>query len=199
MSRLEPLTTAETETERMTELLEENADTYGDSAFFGAMARQPALMEQLVDLFGSFPQSEELDGALLELMRLKVADVHRCAYCGTVRVQDVRDDVAPKEGAVLGEIDETELTTRETLAVELAERMSRDAHSISDTFFDELLDTFTEAELTELLLFLSVEVGFDRFCIALQLETTDDSPYPGELEYPMEETPARDAAWPADE
>lgn len=199
MTRIEPLTAAETETERGAELIEQNTDIYGDSAFFGAMARQPALMERLVDLFTSFPQSEEIDGALLELMRLKVADAHRCAYCGTVRVQDVREDVAPKEAAVLGKIDEGALTMRETLAVRLAEQMSRDPHAISDAFFDELLDAFTEAELTELLLFLSIEVGFDRFCIALQLETTDNSPYPGELEYPMEETPARGATWPANE
>lgn len=199
MARMEPLTSDTTTSADVAALLEQTADVYGDTAFYGAMGRQPALLKRLVDLFGAFPQSEGIDGTLLELMRLTVADVHRCAYCGTVRVQDVRDDVAPKEAAVLGELDETALSDREAAAVRLAEYMSRDAHAISDDFFDELTTCFTEDEVTELLLFLSLEVGFDRFCIALQLDTADDSPYPGQLDYPMDETPAREAAWPPTE
>jgi|APHM01.1.fsa_nt_gi hypothetical protein len=196
MARIEPLTSDTATSVDVAALVEQTADVYGDTAFYGVMGRQPALLKRLIDLLGAFPQSEGIDGTLLELMRLKVADVHRCAHCGTVRVRDVRDDVAPKEAAVLGELDETALSDREAAAVHLAAYMSWDAHAISDDFFHELRACFIKKEVTELPLFLSLEVGFDRFCIALQLDTTDDSPYPGELDYPMDETSARDAAWP---
>lgn len=127
-----------------------------------------------------------MDADLLELMRLKVAEVHQCAYCATVRTLEVRDTAEPKEDAVFGDIDADELTRREYLAVSLAEQFSEDPHRITDDLFEELQDVFTDAEIIELLLFASLEVGLDRFCIALELQPTDDSAYPGDVTYPME-------------
>ncbi len=167
--------------------LEEAEDSwYGDAAFFGAMAHCPEIFEHIVATFESFGQGEHVDADLLELMRLKVAEVHQCAYCATVRTLEVRDSVKPKEGAIFGEIDEDGLTRREFLAVSLAEHLSDDPHRMRDDFFEELRDVFTEAEIVELLLFASLEVGLDRFCIALELQPTDDSAYPDSVEYPME-------------
>lgn len=160
---------------------------YGDAAFFGAMAHQPTLLKRIVSLFRAFPQSEHLSPVLLELVRLKIAECHQCAYCATVRTEAVRDDVSPKEEAVFGEIDAGPLTRREELAVRLAEAMSTDPQRITDEFFDELRTVFDDATLTELLLFASLEIGLDRFCIALTLDTTAESSYPSGLEYPLED------------
>jgi alkylhydroperoxidase family enzyme len=159
---------------------------YGDAAFFGAMAHCPEIFENIVTTFESFGQGEHVDADLLELMRLKVAEVHQCAYCATVRTLDVRDSVKPKEDAIFGDIDETALTRREYLAVSLAEQLSEDPHRMTDEFFAELQAVFTEPEIVELLLFGSLEVGLDRFCIALELQPTDDSAYPDAVDYPLE-------------
>lgn len=159
---------------------------YGDAAFFGAMAHCPEIFENIVTTFESFGQGEHVDADLLELMRLKVAEVHQCAYCATVRTLDVRESVKQKEDAIFGDIDEQALTRREYLAVSLAEQLSEDPHKLTDAFFDDLQDVFTEEEIIELLLFGSLEVGLDRFCIALELQPTDDSAYPDEVEYPLE-------------
>ncbi|MFD1589166.1 carboxymuconolactone decarboxylase family protein [Halorientalis brevis] len=174
-------------------LREATEDWYEDAAFFGAMAHQPAIFKRLVETLGSFPQSDAVSSSLLELVRLRVATCHECAYCGTVRTTDVRDEVAPKEAAVLGdEIDQAALTRREALAVELADAMSRDPHRITDEFFADLHDEFATDELVELLLFCSLEVGLDRFTIALELDTTEDSPYPTGLEYPLTDPQSRE-------
>lgn len=159
---------------------------YGDAAFFGAMAHCPEIFESIVTTFESFGQGEHIDADLLELMRLKIAEVHQCAYCATVRTLDVRDSVKPKEDAIFGDIDEAALTRREYLAVTLAEQLSEDPHRMTDEFFIDLQDVFAEAEIIELLLFGSLEVGLDRFCIALELQPTDDSAYPDEVDYPVE-------------
>lgn len=159
---------------------------YGDAAFFGAMAHCPEIFKHVVAAFESFGQRTTIDTELLELMRLKVSESHLCAYCATVRTLDVRDEVVPKEDAVFGPIDEDELTAREYLAVSLAEHLSNDPHRLSDEFFAELHKEFTEEEIVELLLFGSLEVGLDRLCIALELQPTDDSAYPDDLEYPLE-------------
>lgn len=66
---------------------------YGDAAFFGAMAHCPGIFENIVTTFESFRQGDHIDADLLELMRLKVAEVHQCAYCAIVRTLDVRDSV----------------------------------------------------------------------------------------------------------
>lgn len=136
---------------------------------------------------GQFPVSDPLDTELLELMGLRVAAVHQCAYCGTVRTQAVTEEVAPKEDAMFGEeIDTDPLTRREALAVRLADEMSKEPRRTTEAFFDELRVEFTDEVLIELLLFAALEVGLDRFCIALRLDTTADSPYPTGLEYPLD-------------
>lgn len=167
-------------------LEEAESSWYGDAAFFGAMAHCPEIFKNIVATFESFGQGEHIDSELLELMRLKVAEVHQCAYCATVRTLEVRDAVKPKEDAVFGTIDEDGLSRREYLAVSLAEQLSEDPHRIRDELFADLQEVFSEAEIIELLLFASLEVGLDRFCIALELQPTDDSAYPDDVEYPLE-------------
>lgn len=188
-SRIDPVTPETASEEWLVDLLTEaEEEWYGDSAFFGAMAHQPTLCRGLVDVLGEFPRSEALSPELLELVRLKVADTHRCAYCATVRTRAVEDDVAPKEEAVFGDVDEERLDEREREAVELAELLSTDPHRLSDERFDALRETFGESALVELLLFVSLEVALDRFCIALTLDTTERSRYPTGLTYPFDET-----------
>ena len=151
------------------------------------MAHQPRLLKRLVRTFRLFPRSDAIDSETLELMRLRVAAVHGCAYCGTVRTWDVKDAVEPKEDAVFAErIDASELTRREELAVRVADYMSRDPQEMPAEFFDELREEYSEEAIIELLLFAGLEVGLDRFCIALRLDTTEASPYPTGLEYPLE-------------
>jgi len=184
--RPDSIRTGEADDSEVNDLLETAKENYGDAAYFGAMAHTPELFKRILDTFEVFGQGECIDGALLELMRLKIAECHQCAYCATVRTLDVREAVAHKEDAVFGTVDEDSLTQGEYLAVRFAEQLSEDPHRLTEEFFDELRDVYTESEIIELLLFGSLEVGLDRFCIALELQTTDDSAYPDDLEYPLE-------------
>jgi alkylhydroperoxidase family enzyme len=186
-SRIDPVDVDESDDSAVNERLRETTEAwYGDSAFFGAMAHRPPLLQNFMHLFETFAESARLSAELLELARLRVAAVHECAYCRTVRNQEVADAVAPREAAVLDDDINTEpLSDREALAVRLAEQMSRDPQRITDAFFTQLREEFTDETLIELLLFLSIEVGLDRFTVAIQLDTTDEGPYPTGLEYPM--------------
>lgn len=187
-SRINRVRPGEAADESVNDLLREAEEGwYGDAAFFGVMAHQPALFEGIVSVLEMFPQSEQLSAETLELVRLKIAETHECAYCATVRTEAVKSDVTPKEEAVFGEIDGDSLTRREELAVRLGEQMSSDPQRITDAFFDELRVVYDDATLIELLLFVSLEVGLDRFCIALTLDTTEESPYPTGLEYPLKD------------
>lgn len=193
-SRIEILTAGDADDEEVNEFLREaETDWYEDAAFFGAMAHRPELLKRFVSAFRAFAESERIDDSTLELMRLRVAEAHECAYCATVRTEDVRENVAPKEAAVFGdEIDTERLTDREALAVQLADALSADPHGITDAFVDELKAEFSDAELVELLLFASLEVGLDRFTIALTLDTAEESAYPSGLTYPFDRKPTGD-------
>lgn len=186
MSRIQPLESDDAPDEEVQQRLATAEDGwYGDAAFFGAMAYAPVLFTRLYDTLDAFPSSEHITPELLELMRLRIAAVHECAYCATVRTMDVRDEVADRENAVLSnKIDSDQLTYREELAVTLADHFASNPHHISDDFVGTLRETFSDAETVELLLFASLEVGLDRFCIALELDTTDASSYHSDLNYP---------------
>ena len=188
VSRIDPVEPGESDDEEVNQILHESEEGwYKDSAYFGAVAHQPRLLKRLVRTFRLFPRSDSIDAEILELMRLRVAAVHGCAYCGTVRTWDVKDAIEPKEDAVFAdEIDASEFTRREELAVRVADHMSRDPQKIPDEFFDELREEYSEEAIIELLLFAGLEVGLDRLCIALRLDTTEDSPYPTGLEYPLD-------------
>lgn len=186
--RIEPIAPGESDDETVNQILTESAEGwYKDSAYFGAVAHQPRLLKRLVETFRLFPRSSSIDATTLELMRLRVAAVHGCAYCGTVRTWEVKDDIEPKEDAVFADqIQADDLTRREELAVRVADFMSRDPHQFTDEFFDELCEVYSDEAIIEILLFAGLEVGLDRFCIALELDTTEASPYPTDLEYPLD-------------
>lgn len=187
-SRIEPVEPGESDDEEVNEILRGSQEGwYKDSAYFGTVAHQPRLLKRLIATFRLFPRSESIDAETLELMRLRVAAVHGCAYCSTVRTWDVKEAVEPKEDTIFDvEIDASVLTRREELAVRLAEYMSKDPQEIPDSFFDELREEYNEEAIVELYLFAGLEVGLDRLCIALRLDTTEESPYPTGLEYPFE-------------
>lgn len=187
-SRPDVIQPAEIDDREVKHLLEEaKTSWYGDTAFFGVMAHCPSIFKDIVPTFESFGQGENVDAELLELVRLKIAEVHQCTYCATVRTLDVQETVKSKEDAIFGEISEGELPRDEYLAVLLAAHLSEDPHQITDELFADLREEFTEQEIVELLLFISLEVGLDRFCIALELQPTEDSEYPNEVEYPLTE------------
>ena len=184
-SRVDPVDPDQLSDDDVATRLREATAVYDDAAYFGAIAHQPTHLDNLLTLFEEFPRSDALTNELLELVRLKVADTNQCAYCATVRTSSV-DVVEAKETAVFGQIDEDQLTEREYLAVALAEQLSDNPHRITDEFIERLKHAFGEAGFIELLLFTSLEVGLDRFTIALELDTTEESPYPSGLSYPFD-------------
>ncbi|HWZ44118.1 MAG TPA: hypothetical protein VNW97_11610 [Candidatus Saccharimonadales bacterium] len=65
-----------------------------------------------------------------------------------------------------------DFTDREKAALRLAERMTRDAHSIDDAGFAALRQHFDEGEIIELLSAIGLFNYFNRVNDALQMEPT---------------------------
>ena len=75
-----------------------------------------------------------------------------------------------------------DFTDKEKAALRLAERMTRDAHTVDDQLWTELRSHFDEGEVVELLSAIGLFNYFNRFNDALQMEPTSSAtPSGGEV------------------
>jgi alkylhydroperoxidase family enzyme len=184
---IQPMRNGESLDSEVNDLLQQASDGWWkDSAMFGVLARQPSLLKTIVPVFASFFMAGRIPPQLFELMRLKTGEINRCAYCATVRVAGIRDQVAPMECAVLGNIDEKALSRREYLTVKLAEYVAGDPNCIPDSFYQELKDEFSEGEIVELVFACAIFNFGNKFNITMRLDTTEESDYPKGMAYPLE-------------
>lgn len=185
-SIVRPIKPGESKDPEVNKLMEQAREGWwNDTAMFGVIARQPALLKTIVPVFEAFFMAGRFPPHLFELMRLKTGEINRCAYCATVRVAGVRDQVAPKERAVFGELDEKALPRREFLAIKLAEYMAGDPNYIPDSFYKELKAEFSEDEIVELIFACSIFNFGNKFNITTRLDTTDESKYAKGMTYPL--------------
>jgi len=93
----------------------------------------------------------------------------------------VRSDVEAREEAILSG-NYSSLSRREALAVELAERIAMDPHSVADDFWQELASEFSEEEIVELTFACSIFNWGNKFNITMRLDT-DGVEYPQRMDY----------------
>ncbi len=89
--------------------------------------------------------------------------------------------VKPKEDAIFGG-DPSSLTKREALAIELAERIAGDPHTVTAKFWDTLKEEFSDEELVELTFACSIFNWGNKFNITMQLDT-DGTTYDSGMVY----------------
>ena len=99
--------------------------------------------------------------------------------------------VQPNEAAIFsGDYTKT-LSKREAIAVELAERMAMDPHSVTDDFWVRLKEEFSDEEIVELTFACSIFNWGNKFNITMRLDT-DGEAYPDGMEYQDADTFWRD-------
>ena len=186
-SVVEPVKIGESPDPEVNELLQQAKEGWwNDTAMFGVVGRQPDLLKTIVPVFEAFFMAGRIPPHMFELMRLKTGEINRCTYCATVRAAGIREDVAPKEGAVFGEVDENALSRREYLGVKLAEYMAGDPNYIPDSFYEELKAEFSPEEIVELIFGCSVFNFGNKFNITMRLDATEESSYPSGMTYPLD-------------
>jgi alkylhydroperoxidase family enzyme len=99
-----------------------------------------------------------------------------------VRTAAVRSAVEPHEHAVLSGDYSASLSRRDALAVELAERIAGDPHSVTDDFWNELRQEFSDEELVELVFACGIFNWGNKFNITMRLDT-DGTTYPAGMQY----------------
>ena len=103
----------------------------------------------------------------------------------------MRGAVGPKEAAVhehqpkAGEL----LDDREALAVQLAERIALDPHTVDDDFFAGVQQHFTDDEIVELVFACSIFNWGNKFNITMQMNADEESEYTKDMAYRQEALP----------
>ena len=75
--------------------------------------------------------------------------------------------------ASLADLETADITDREKLAVQFAQRMATDHHSMGDDFFEELRAEFTDSEIFELGMITGQFIGYGRLISILDLENPE--------------------------
>jgi alkylhydroperoxidase family enzyme len=124
------------------------------------------------DRHPNFPR-HLLGGKLLELLRIRSAQLGGCEPCSASRKVE-----GATEEAVACLIDPSlrgDLAPRERLALEFLERLATDHHGIGDEMYRRLAEHFTTAEIVELGMTCGTTIGMHRFLHTLNVYG-DDGP-----------------------
>jgi alkylhydroperoxidase family enzyme len=107
-----------------------------------------------------------LGGRILELLRIRSAQLGECEPCSQSRKHD---SITDEDVACLLAPSHDALTPQEQMAVEFLDRLSADHHSIDDEFYRRLGEHFTAAQIVELGFTCAATMGLHRFLHTLDV------------------------------
>jgi len=120
---------------------------------------------------GAWGQQSLLGGRILELIRIRSAQLGECQPCMQSRKHD---SITDEDVACLIAPGSSQLTEQERLAVEFLDLLSADHHAIDDEVYRKLGRVFTAAQIIELGFTCANAMGLHRFIHTL--DVFGDSP-----------------------
>ncbi len=111
-----------------------------------------------------------LGGRILELLRIRSAQLGECQPCMQSRKHD---SITDEDVACLLDMDEGDLTRQERMAVRFMDLLSADHHAIDADFYRQLAEVFTAAQIIELGFSCAQSIGLHRFIHTLEVFGTD--------------------------
>jgi alkylhydroperoxidase family enzyme len=115
---------------------------------------------------GAMGKQSLLGGRIIELIRIRSAQLGECQPCMQSRKHD---SITDEDVACLIAPGHSELTEQERLAVEFLDLLSADHHAIDDDVYRELGKVFTAAQIIELGFTCANAMGLHRFIHTLDV------------------------------
>jgi alkylhydroperoxidase family enzyme len=115
---------------------------------------------------GAWGQHSLLGGRILELIRIRSAQLGECQPCMQSRKHD---SITDEDVACLVAPGASTLTEQERLAVEFLDLLSADHHAIDDDVYRQLGQVFTAAQIIELGFTCANAMGLHRFIHTLDV------------------------------
>jgi uncharacterized peroxidase-related enzyme len=163
--------------ERTTELLEADADEYGQPSLFArALANDPALLAARQAYHDALTDGRGLDRRLAELVYLAVSVTNDCEYCVASHREALVEQVDVDEDTVdaLARGDPSTLTETERAAVSLGQQVARDPADVTTEDVETLRDAgFDDGQISRLVAIASAAVAANTIADALDIAPTD--------------------------
>jgi alkylhydroperoxidase family enzyme len=115
---------------------------------------------------GAMGKQSLLGGRIIELIRIRSAQLGECQPCMQSRKHD---SITDEDVACLIAPGHSQLTEQERLAVEFLDLLSADHHAIDDDVYRELGKVFTAAQIIELGFTCANAMGLHRFIHTLDV------------------------------
>lgn len=172
MTRISPLKKEEVQGE-IKEIFEVMEKQFGMVPnLFATIAHYPKALKPILDLYQAIARESTLELKLQELANLEVSRINRCGYCLSHHRQMAKMVGLKDEQLRAWEIGKLEgvFSDKEKAVIEYARKVTEDAENISDELLKRLSSYFTESEIVNLTLIISLMNVFNRFNGALGVE-----------------------------
>lgn len=134
-----------------------------------ALAHRPDMLKNFLGFYASVGRS--LDRKLYELIYIRVSMINQCHYCLQHHLSSSkRVGLTAEDWKVLQAGDYSRFTEKEQAALDYAERLTRDPHSVNDADLAALKKHFNDAEIVDLHLLTGLANLTNRFTDPLGLE-----------------------------
>src|ERR1700691_3948446 len=140
--------------------------TYATPIPLQIFAYRTAQILQTNQARSAWGQKSLLGGRILELIRIRSAQLGECQPCMQSRKHD---SITDEDVACLIAPGSSDLTEQERLAVQFLDLLSADHHAIDDEFYRELGQVFTAAQIVELGFTCASTMGVHRFIHTLDV------------------------------
>jgi uncharacterized peroxidase-related enzyme len=176
MARVRSIPSAELPPD-LTEVFERFAGDYGPFRNqIAVFAHVPAALRHLMPMLMELRQAATLPKRYLEIAIVVVSKLNACHYCVAhhkpfLAVEGLSPDAIDR----LLEADNPELDDVDCLVVEYAQAAWESPNRIRDSLFTCLREHFSEAQIVELTLRITLCGFFNRFNDALQIEEEDEA------------------------
>ena len=150
----------------------------GDATFIEVSGNNPEVYDwYFKDFYKKLFYSDRLETSLVELVRLRLANVHGCAFCNKGdTAHALQSGISQEQVDSLGDYLFGPFSTREKAALRLADEMvlNNNHGNLNSELYKELKKDFTDGEIYELGMIMAVLVGVAKFTFVFDLVEKED-------------------------
>ena len=150
----------------------------GDATFIEVFGSNPKVFDWYInDFYQNLFYSGRIETTLVELIRLRLANIHGCAFCNKGdSVHALEAGISQQQIDSLDDPKEPLFSKREILALELANTMAliNLKGQLSEELYKELSTEFQDGEIIEIGLIMAVLVGVTKMNFALDIVEKED-------------------------
>jgi len=151
---------------------------HGDTTYIEVAGNNPTMHDWYInDFYQKVFYSGRIDKVIVELVRLRLANVHGCAFCNRADTQAALEaGISQQQIEQLADYENGPFSGREKAALALADVMvlTNPRGSVSAELYQRCKRHFSDGELYELGMIMAVLCGMAKFIFAFDLVEKED-------------------------